>query len=76
MNLKTKKIIKDIKNRNQSPLSAEPEKLSPWLTHVKDPALVKNKTHIQINKPKKTFKPLANTMLIKFYTRWMRKESA
>lgn len=58
MNLKTKKIIKDIKNRNQSPLSAEPEKLSPWLTHVKDPAVVKNKTYRQINKQKNHLNPL------------------
>ena len=29
MRLKMKKIIKNVKNRNQSPLSAEPEKLSP-----------------------------------------------
>lgn len=68
-----KKIIKNVKNKNQSPLSAEPEKLSPWLIHVEDPALVKNKIHKQTNK---TFKPLTNMMLIKFYTRWMGKEPA
>lgn len=76
MSLKTKKVIKNIKNRNLSSLSAEPEKLSPWLIHVEDPALVKNKIHKQINKQKNPFKPLANIMLIKFYTRWMGKESA
>lgn len=48
-----KQKIKNIKNRNQSSLSAEPEKLSPWLIHVEDPALVKNKIHKQINKQKK-----------------------
>lgn len=53
-----KKIIKNVKNRNQSPLSAEPEKLSPWLIHVEDPALVKNKIHKQTNKPKNHLNPL------------------
>lgn len=49
-----------LKPSHPSPFSAEPEKMSPQLTQVEDPSLVKNKTHKQ-----ETFKPLLTTMLIK-----------